>query len=242
MKPCKKLASHHILRRNRLIDNLIHQFSPEDKNLPTENASCVHFCKHMQRCSETMKECDSLESLDELLGTMESFIYASKIEVHARIDVLSIKIRHPKEDTFLCRCKKTNDSIKHLRESLRRVPNEMPKKFHPDATKCDLKKDKDKYVVYFNASSSECSGWLNNSPDVWDFVCFEHFMNFATEFDTYEEAESAANERLKKIEEVVVASAAKPPSAFDGNQPSKSVAERISVYKYFILKKTGTKS
>ncbi len=99
-------------------------------------------------------------------------------------------------------------------------------------------KSKNKLVVYFNASTCGTSGWLD--VNATDIVCFDHVMDGATEFDTPEEAIAAAEERLKKIELCFIKCAANPP--LRGNSaPQQTIAERMSVYKYFILKKEEKK-
>lgn len=95
---------------------------------------------------------------------------------------------------------------------------------------------KEKYVVYFNANSDGCSGWLDTGTTDW--VCFGHFMGCATEFDTPEEAKAAAEERMMKIEKIVADVVANPPPAYgQSEQPYKSFEERMKPYKYFIMKK-----
>lgn len=97
---------------------------------------------------------------------------------------------------------------------------------------------KEKYVVYFNANSDGCSGWLD-AKATWDWVCFGHFMGCATEFDTPEEAKAAAEERMRKIEKIVADVVANQPKSVLGqkDKPVKSLAEEMASYKYFILKK-----
>lgn len=131
----KKLSSHHILRRNRIIDNLIHQFSMEDAKLPIETPNFKQFCKYMQSCAEFMKNCDYQGELWSNLNTMGSYVDHIRKDMIGKTDIVFMKQKFPKEYELARRCKNLLHSVRNLMVSIDRYPDEMPGKYFKDLPK-----------------------------------------------------------------------------------------------------------
>lgn len=113
--PGCNILNCQIMRRNRIIDNIRHQFVPA---LWKDDETLTDLCKYLNLAADWLEKEEMRGALLSNLFWIRDRVMEKKLQVAYGLPVLFMRDRYPVKYRFLCRCKQMITSLDALHESI----------------------------------------------------------------------------------------------------------------------------